>query len=188
MLDLPLPDRFYDVGNLPIQKSAIVTYGFWMRLRVERLVLLPVGVPGRQRAAHAAALIETVYGAYQSDFGTGLFGKALKDQVDELLKHAHPKSQEAHFKDIYWWRNLDRKKARDELRSNLERLIVAEAAADFPVAIGLELHALIDLKMRAQHDDYLSVIDDDIKHRSPHLASSFAVFNGIVNRTLSKVA
>jgi hypothetical protein len=155
--------------------------GYLMRLRLEHLVEADESCIGRRRATHVGALIEAVYLSYQDELTTGLFYNALKDKIDERLKNAHYQPQEQHFRDLEWWNKLDRIAARNELASNLDRLITDEPTPC--LVIGIELHVLFDGYMRTGYGTrYESVITDARVQDSFVLRKSMDRFNAMVER------
>jgi len=117
---------------------------------------------GLTRSIHTLAFIERIYGAYfENDVhdGTpGFFSRETRDCIAERLKSTHVQPEESRFRDILDWRTADKKKLREEFRSNFERLF-----RPWPEPygyVGIELHLLFDLRMRFNALGYLSAVDE----------------------------
>ena len=172
-----LPDYLYDLKG-SLRNGTINAAGYLMRIRIEMLVALREGEVGLRRATHVAALSEVVYRSLEGQSDTGMFSKSLKEEVNHRLVTAHLQPQEQHFRDIGWWQTLDRVEARNELRSNLERLVADPLTTC--LLIGIELHVLFDILMRCRHTDYESVIDDNMLARSGALRQTIERFGSLL--------
>ncbi len=167
-----LPANLYDAEESARFGLTRVT-GYLMRLRVENLVARPDGEFGLRRATHVAAMIEVCANAYASSQPTGFFYKELTDQVAERLRTAHLQSEESRFRDIFAWRDLHRDKIRDELYSNLARLLKDEPTEC--LMIGVELHVLLEMHMQYRFgNEYLRVTRDIAFEMCPQLMVSQA--------------
>lgn len=176
-----LPDYLYDPKDSlrMTPGSSIRACGYLMRIRVEELVKTRDGEVGLRRATHVASLSEIVFLSYQEAFGTGLFYSALKDRVNHRLETAHLQPQEQHFRDIGWWQSLNGNEAREELRSNLGRLL-----RDPPtpcLVMGIELHVLFAVMMRAKYEEYEGVITDELVAGSDTLLEAMVKLNRLLN-------
>lgn len=159
--------------------------GYLLRLRMEYLADVfdrpraPDEPIGLRRAIHVGALIEVVYTAHQKEFSTGYFNKELKRRIDHCLQHTTLQPQERYFGRLDWWDKLDRAATLKELGANLKRLIDVDELTTC-LCIGIEMHALFDMRMRHVNSNYESVITPDRIERSPFLRESIARFRDMI--------
>ncbi len=168
-----VPESLYDPAD-SLTHGVIRSCGYLLRLRMEYLLERFDEPVGLRRATHVGALIEVVYISHQVNFTTGFFSKELKEELDHALETAHLQDQEQHFAKLEWWNKLDREKAREELASNLDRLIADDVTTC--LRIGIEMHVLFDIRMHTAYTDYRSVITPERKKKSQALRESIERF------------
>lgn len=153
---------------MPNHGGTIRQMGYLMRERVEELVGMKSGRPGRRRATHVAAMIEVSETAYDGGVEPGFFNGALRKRIRQRLKDAHLQPQESGIENIYERREFDKDALRAEIRSNLERLLGSPKQTQC-IKLGLELHILLEMHMRARFGErYKRVVTlDDIERHKP---------------------
>jgi hypothetical protein len=191
-----LPSHLYDLKDSLAHGGLLRAAGYLMRLRIEYLLAIeerlrqPEEAPGIRRAMHAGALVSVVIGSYQGPDkrGDGFFYKELADALMARLValKATLGSQEKHFANPSWWRNLDKHEAREELRANLERLMCDPETECLHV--GIELQVLLDLFMRTCNPQYASVLFRTDRARYAHVRDAYDFLKSLLQLEAANAA
>lgn len=131
-----------------------------------------VGI-GLARATHVAAFIERTVDAFfendKHDATPGCFARTVLEKIAYRLRNANLQPEEERFRDILGWKNVDKEKLRAEVRNNLLRLLNGPQGAF--TNVGLELHVLLDMRMRYNAVAYISAFESSDWTEYPELAA-----------------